>query len=413
MKKRYLLLICALVCALSAVFYLPARAAIEIDGVVGNLEWADRPKTEISGLMCGISDAAVRSVIQRGDPNRVAFGFTAHAPDVTAQSPVGAALFVAGQRIARWQQGVGVEYDAESYFLRGEAYVPENDALNSFSFELELGCKTAAALQALSTLQVQLYDPQGEPSRRIGYPIAAPAVETTAPTTTTTKPTTTTTAKETTTKAPTTTKETTTKAPTTTKETTTKPPTNTKETTATAPVTTKESTTTQTTTTTTATTKTTTRARTTEPPYTMPPGWATSAAKRQAASSAAATVSAAVPAQGTPVLPAATAPLASASTQLARQSSSVIWYTVMITDTTADAALWTYAPVGEEAYVAQTELTAAQLQQAQSQPAAQRSWLFYGLAALLFALALVMIVFWLRAQRAEGESEQAKEKEEA
>ena len=400
-SKKKSLVLCLLACAFAAMFLLPASAAIEIDGIVGNLEWADCPRTELIRVgeesMCGITDATVRSAVQRGDPNRVVLGFTAHAPDITEQSPIGAALFVAGQRIARWQQGAGVEYDAENYSLRGAASVPENDALSSFSFELELGCKTAAALQALSALQVQLYDPQGEPSRRINYPIAAPAVETTVPTTTTTA------------------KETTTKAPTTTKETTTKPPTTAKETTATVPPTTKESTTTQTTTTTTtttATTKATTAARTTEPPYTIPPGWATSAAKQQAISSAVTTVSAAAPAQGAqaPALPATTAPRANAPTQpqQARQSSSKFWYTVMITDTTADAALWTYAPVREEAYVAQTELTAVQFQQAQSQPAAQRGWLFYGLAALLFALVLVMIVFWLRAQRAE----QAKEKEE-
>jgi len=347
-RKRVLVPLCALACALSAVFCLPARAAIEIDGVVGYLEWADCPKTELIRVgeqsLCGITDAAMRS---KTAANRVLFGFTAHAPDVTGESPIGAALFVGGQMIARWQQGLTPEYDAENYSLRGAAHVPEDDVLSSFSFELELGCKTADALQALRGLQLRLYDPQGVLSRQMACPVDLPETTTTAATTRTTAP-----PGETTTKPPATTKETTTKpAPTTTK-TTTKPTPTTAKTTATAKPTSAA-----------ATSITTTALTSPAPKATAPPQAATA------------------PPQG---------------------ESQVIWYTVIITETTADLALWIDPPTAEgvpaevSEHMAQTDLTARNQGPA---PASQRGALLYGTAALLFALAVVLVVFWLRMQK--------------
>ena len=200
-------------------FCLPlhAFAAIDFDGSVYPMEWYDYPATELfqQPSLCGVTNATVRVAVQPAQ-SRVMFGFTAVAPGVTAESPVGAAFLLGGQELGRWQQGPGASFDAANYDLRGLANIPADSANNGCTFEIALGYKNDAALAALRNLSVQLFDPQGVPSR----PAACPIV--TAEPVTTTKATTT--EKTTTTKAPTTEKPTTAKAATTLPVYTTAPP---------------------------------------------------------------------------------------------------------------------------------------------------------------------------------------------
>ena len=211
---------------------LPLRAlAIDFDGNVLFPEWFDYPAAELfrEPSLCGIASATVRFAMQPTQ-NRVMFGFTAVAPGVAENSPVGAAFLLGDREIGRWQQGLGTVFaDAESYDLQGLAYIREDAANGGFTFEIALGYKTEAALYALRDLAVRLFDPQGTPSRVVPCPIV------TAEPVTTTRPSTT--ERTTTTKAPTTAKPTTTKAPTTAKPTTTKAPTTAKPTTTKAPTT--------------------------------------------------------------------------------------------------------------------------------------------------------------------------------
>jgi len=197
---------------------LPLRAlAIDFDGNVLLSEWFDYPPAELfrEPSLCGIAGATVRFAVQPAQ-NRVMFGFTATAPGVAEDSPVGAAFLLGDREIGRWQHGEGTLFvETESYALQGLAYIREDAANGWFTFELALGCKTEAALYALQDLNLRLFDPKGTPSRVVPCPIV------TAEPVTTTKPTTT--ERTTTTKAPTTEKPTTTKAPTTAKLTTALP----------------------------------------------------------------------------------------------------------------------------------------------------------------------------------------------
>ncbi|MCL2299672.1 MAG: hypothetical protein FWC27_05945, partial [Firmicutes bacterium] len=181
---------------------LPSHAfAINFDGYINPGEWFDYPAAELfpGDSMCGITSAMVRFSAQQG---QVMFGFFVRAPDIAADSPVGAAFLLGGREIGRWQQGCGAaNYDAD-YDLRGAAWLP-SDGLNSYcNYEIVLGCKTEAALTALRELSVQLFDPQGVLSRASNCPVvtAEPVTATKAATT----------EKTTATKAPTTEKTTTT-----------------------------------------------------------------------------------------------------------------------------------------------------------------------------------------------------------
>ena len=213
---KRILRMCAF-CAVLLLLCMPLRAlAIDLDGNVAPMEWYDIPPTELfrEASLCGIASATARYVLQPAK-SRVILGFTVIAPGVAPESPVGAAFFLAEQEIARWQQGLEPSVDTANYELFGLSYLQPNSGNGGHTYEIVLGYKSEAALAALSSLSVQLFDPQGNPSRLVSCPVAAPE-----PVTTTTKPPTT---EKTTTTKLTTTKATTAKATTTDKPTTTLP----------------------------------------------------------------------------------------------------------------------------------------------------------------------------------------------
>ncbi|MCL1951722.1 MAG: hypothetical protein FWF60_02720 [Oscillospiraceae bacterium] len=350
MKRAPLVL--AACAALLLCLPLYAFAAIHFDGKVENGEWFDYPLKPLfssaNDSQCGIDSATARFAVQP-EYNRVLFGFTAAAPGVSADSPVGVSFLLRAREIGRWQQisGVGDGLDDANYSLDGKAHVQLDSANGGCTFEIALGYKSEAALAALQELDVQLFDPQGTPSRQVECRIvtAEPAATTKA----------TTTEKTTTTKAPTTEKTTTTKAPTTEKTTTSKEPTTAKLT-------------------------------TTLPVYTTAPQATTSRA---------------------PAAPQATA-AASAATQQTQPGTSlteVIWYTEIYTappvgaDTAGQQTLWTYAPPPTQPSQEEALPTLALPAPEASRPSSRGAPLLYAVIGLLVLLAAVLIALWFRAQR--------------
>ncbi|MCL2494258.1 MAG: hypothetical protein FWE98_01205 [Oscillospiraceae bacterium] len=226
MKRKYW----AVLFCIALLLGLHLRAlAIDFDGNVRPLKWYDYPAAELFAggpSLCGVTAATVRHAVEPAR-SRVLFGFTAFAPDAQPESPIGVVFLLGSREIGSWQLGLDASFDAANYDLQGLAYFPESAANGAYTFEIALGYKTQEALAALRDLSLQLFDPQGSPSRVVPCPVV-----TAEPVTTTT-----------TTKAPTTEKTTTTKAPTTEKPTTTKAPTTEKPTATTATTTAKPTTT--------------------------------------------------------------------------------------------------------------------------------------------------------------------------
>lgn len=343
----------ALFLALFLVFApLRVLAAIDLDGRVSNAEWYDHPITELfrsdAASLCSITQATLRHEIQTAQ-SRVVFAFTALAPSVSDSSPIGAAFFVNGQEIGRWQLGAGTSNLSADYDLRGYAYIPADSANSGYSFEIALGYKTESGLAALQTLSVLLFDPQGVSSKAAAYPIL-PAV---APTTTTT----TTTAKTTTTKAPATEKSTTTKA--TAAKTTTAKTTAATKSSAAVPVYTTAPPAAQ-------------PERTTQPTYAAAPD---------------------------------------ARTAAGTSKTSVIWYTQVYTNPatgssgTAPQTLWTYAAEPTEASQEEALPTLAMAESQASQPVPRQRTLLFAAGGILILLAAVLVIFWLRAQKASKAAE--------
>ena len=352
----------ATVCAAVLLFCLPVRAfAISFDGNVLKQEWAEYPAIEPFGApsQCGITYAKVYTAVQPAQ-YRVVFGVSAIAPGAEAGSPVGAAFWLGGREIGRWQLGLGGDFDAANYDLQGLAYIPEIFANSAYTFEIALGYKNDAALTALRDLYLELIDPQGVSSRLFPCPIVA------AEPTTTTKAATT--EKTTTAKAPTTEKTTTTKAPTTEKTTTTK--------------------------------ATTTPKATTVPPVytTAPPAYAPSP---QAGAASSTHTSTATQAGGA-------APTSPAQQPSGTSRTEVVWYTEIYTGAPADApvgadegqqTLWPYEAWPAEASQAQSLPTLAMPASQASRPAAANPPLLYAAVVLLVLLAAAMIFLWFRAQK--------------
>lgn len=339
-----------LACLFLLLFCLSLQAsALEFDGDVNLFEWYDYPPVELfqTYSQCGITNASVRFALQPAQ-NRVLFGFTASAPGVEEGSPVGAAFWLGGQELGRWQLGIGGAFDAVNYDLLGLACIPADTFSSSYTFEIALGYKTEAALAALRDLAVQLFDPQGNPSRVVPCPVV------TAEPVTTTKATTT--ERTTTTKAPSTEKPTTTKATTTAKPTTTKA-------TTTLPV------------------------YTTAPPAYIPPTQA--------------------PANGAPAAPRATTPPPASTTRTAQPTSrtEVFYYTVLYTedsgmDATEPQTLWTYPPqFTTEPSQAQTLPTLALPASQQTKPVSRGGPLLYAAVGVLTLLGAALFILWLRAQK--------------
>jgi len=326
---------------------LRAFAAINFDGQVDPGEWFEYTAAPLFAVysQCGITSATARFAVQP-EKAQVVFGFTAVAPGVEADSPVGAAFLLGAREIGRWQQGQGLNgscADAANYDLLGKARIPPDSYNGGYTFEIVLGFKSEAALSALRELSVQLFDPQGVPSRPVACPVTVAEPVTT-------------------TKATTAEKTTTTKAPTTEKTTTTK-----------------------------TTTAATTKLTTTLPAYTPAQASAQptyTAAQQQAANQA----------------PAAAAP-PTTQAQPGTSRTETVWYTVVYTDAPAgmEAAgqqtIWTCEPLLTDPPQAQALPTLAAPEPQAARQASRSAPLLYAAVALLALLAGVLIAFWLRAQK--------------
>ena len=384
--------ILSLACAAILLFCLPMQAftAIDFDGNVHH-DWFDYPAQELSpDSECGITNATVRVAVLPKE-GRVMFGFTAVAPGIAPDSPVGAAFLLDGQEIACWRHGAGGSSDDnDMYFnVEGKAYIPETAGNDYYTFEIRFRYGEAA-LAALENLYIKLYgpDPEAKPSRQLPCPIvtAEPVTTTKAPTT----------EKTTTTKAPAAEKVTTTKAPTTEKPTTTKAPTTEKPTTTT---TTKE--------------PTTEKPATTEKPTTTLPVYTT---KQEIFSYTPQTATARATAAPKA---AATAPAQTAqTTQPGTSRTEVFYYTVVYTDPPSPPsqpglpgapdiagidleALWTYAPPSTQPEPAQPESlpTLAMPALQPSRAASPSTALLFSAGGLLALLAAGLVAFWVRAQK--------------
>ncbi|MDR2686983.1 MAG: hypothetical protein LBB75_04465 [Oscillospiraceae bacterium] len=384
-RKVWMAAMCA---ALLFCLPLQALAAIVFDGNVLPREWQDYPPAKELHWdpgWCGITYAAIRFAVQPAQ-SRVMFGFTAVAPGIEADSPIGAAFLVSGREIARWQQGLDASFDSENYDLLGLACIQEDSSNSGFTFEIALGYKTQAALSALEGLSVRLFGPQGVLSQEVPCPVAAaePVTTTKAPTT----------ERTTTTKAPTTEKPTTTKAPTTEKPTTTKAPTTEKPTTTKAPATEKP---------------TTTKAETTAKPTTAPPVY-TTAPPAYIPAPQTATVRIPVAPQATAAAPASTQK--AQATQPGTSRTEVFYYTVVYTDApgapgqivTERETLWTYEPPPAEASQPQSVPTLALPATQPSRAASPNASLLLGAGGVLALLAAVLVVLWARAQKKPAET---------
>lgn len=149
--------------------------AITLDGIVGAVEWFDFPPIDLfpGPSQCSITSAVMRCEVLPATCT-INFGFSATAPDVAADSPVGVVFHAGGQEIIRWQNGIGAVCDEAKYRVRGASSILPDSANGGYTFEIEVVCYSYSAWIALRDLSVQLIDSAGNPSRLVASPIVVP-----------------------------------------------------------------------------------------------------------------------------------------------------------------------------------------------------------------------------------------------
>lgn len=374
MKAKYLVAALLLLICM-ALLAAPGCANVLLDGRVDDSEWWGAEVTSVRRDVlaghCDITEAYVRHEANEAD-GTVTFGFAAKCPGCTGASAIGTAFLVGGQVFAAWRQDIGGSIDTSNYSIVGAAWVSEAGPVEEespdtyYSYEIAVRCKNSACypafFQLFRGLELQLYDAGGVVSKAFGYPLMLEQAETTEPAARQE-----TTAKEITTKV-TTTKVTTTKV-TTTKITTTK-------------ITTTKVTTTKAATTTKAPAITTTAAaKKTQAAVTLAP-YVWTGVKKAAKTAAA------------PAPP---------PTQPAEQKTEIIWYTAPVTAESRtteppgiDGALLAYQT--EESQAIPGEEAAPVFLETPETPVSLRTPLLLGTAGFLLALAMLLVLLWLKGQ---------------